>query len=169
MGPLCKLWGTSCRQLQSLSCLQGPNLQATCGPKPSFICLHPKTSFTTSSSNTFSFTADQIVSLVTSVVIQVALPQLCTKNLSEKQVQAKSDLPKQIAETSKKCLGDNIEGKDVFESIISRPAPPPSASFVFRSTLIEKTKAPLKASTVLSKVTPAPLISSSSSTKLTKT
>ena len=40
-------------------------------------------------SNTFSFTADQIVFLVTSVVIQVALPQLCTKNLPEKQVQAK--------------------------------------------------------------------------------
>ena len=36
--------------------------------------------------NTCNFTADQIVSLVTSVVIQVAIPQ--TKNLPEKQVQA---------------------------------------------------------------------------------
>ena len=52
-------------------------------------------------SNTFNFTAEQIVSLVTNVVIQVALPQLCTKNLPEKQVQAKSDLSKQIAETAK--------------------------------------------------------------------
>ena len=76
-------------------------------------------------SNTFSFTAEQIVSLVTNVVIQIAQPQLCTKNLPEKQVQAKSDLSKQIAETAKKCLGVNIQGKDVFESIISRPAPLP--------------------------------------------
>ena len=30
-------------------------------------------------SNTFSFTAEQIVSLVTNVVIQIAQPQLCTK------------------------------------------------------------------------------------------
>ena len=52
-------------------------------------------------SNTFSFTAEQIVSLVTNVVIQIAQPQLCTKNLPEKQVQAKSDLSKQIAETAK--------------------------------------------------------------------
>ena len=55
-------------------------------------------------SNTFSFTAEQIVSLVTNVVIQIAQPQLCTKNLPEKQTQAKSDLSKQIAETAKKCL-----------------------------------------------------------------
>ena len=45
-------------------------------------------------SNTFSFTVEQIVSLVTNVVIQIAQPQLCTKNLPEKQVQAKSDLSK---------------------------------------------------------------------------
>ena len=42
--------------------------------------------------NTFNFTAEQIVSLVTNVVIQIAQPQLCTKNLPEKQVQTKSDL-----------------------------------------------------------------------------
>ena len=81
--------------------------------------------------NTFNFTAEQTVSLVRNVVIQIAQPQLCTTNLPEKQVQAKSDLSKQIAETAKKCLGVNIEGKDVFES-----------------TLVEKKKAPLKASTV---------------------
>ena len=52
-------------------------------------------------SNTFNFTADQIISLVTNVVIQVAQPQLCPKNLPEKLVQAKSDLSKQIAETAK--------------------------------------------------------------------
>ena len=75
-------------------------------------------------SNTFNFTAEQIASLVTNVVIQVALPQLCTKNLPEMQVQAKSDLSKQIAEAAKKCLGVNIEGKEVFESIILRPALP---------------------------------------------
>ena len=95
-----------------------------------------KTSFTTTSNNTFNFTAEQIVSLVTNVVIQIAQPQLCTKNLPEKQVQVKSYLSKQIAETAKKCLGINIEGKDVFESIISRPAPPPPAPFVFSSTLV---------------------------------
>ena len=95
-------------------------------------------------SNTFNFTADQIVSLVKNVVIQVALPQLCTKNLPEKQVLAKSDLSKQIAETAKKCLGVRIKGKDVFESTISRPAPRPPAPFVFSSKLVEKKKAPPK-------------------------
>ena len=115
-------------------------------------------------SNTFNFTAEQIVSLLTNVVIQVALPQLCTKSLPEKQVQAKSDLSRQIAETAKKCLGVSINGKEVFESIILRPALPPPAPFVFSSTLVEKKKAPLKASTVL-KVTPTP----SSSTKSSKT
>ena len=51
--------------------------------------------------NTFNFTVEQIISLVTNVVIQVAQPQLCTKNLPEKLGQAKSDLSKQIAETAK--------------------------------------------------------------------
>ena len=72
------------------------------------------------------------------MVIEVAQPQLCTKNLTEKQVQVKSDLSKQIAETAKKCLGVNIQGKDVFESIISWPAPPPPTPFVFSSSLVEK-------------------------------
>ena len=54
-----------------------------------------------SPSNTINFTEEQIVSLVTNVVIQIAQPQLCTKNLPEKQVQVKSDLSKQIAETAK--------------------------------------------------------------------
>ena len=52
-------------------------------------------------SNTFNFSVEQIVSLVTNVVIQIALPQLCIKNLHEKQVQVKSGLSKQIAETAK--------------------------------------------------------------------
>ena len=56
-------------------------------------------------SNTFNFTTDQIVSLVTNVVIQVALPQLCTKNLPEKQGQAKSDLSKQIESSSQSFYG----------------------------------------------------------------
>ena len=101
--------------------------------------------------NTFNFTAEQTVSLVRNVVIQIAQPQLCTTNLPEKQVQAEFDLSKQIAETAKKCLGVNIEGKDVFES-----------------TLVEKKKAPLKASTVLNKITPTPVATSSNSTKSTK-
>ena len=119
--------------------------------------------------NTLNFTAEQIVSLVTNVVLQIAQPQLCTKNLPEKQVQAKSDLSKQIAETAIKCLGVNIAGKDVFESIISRPAPHPPAPFVFSSTLVEKKKAPpLKASTILNKATPPFVTPSSNSTKSTK-
>ena len=119
--------------------------------------------------NTFNFTAEQIVSLVTNVVLQIAQPQLCTKNLPQKQVKAKSDLSKQIAETAKKCLGVNIQGKDVFESIISRPAPPPPAPFVFSSTLAEKKKVPLlKASTVLNKVTPQLVTPSTNSIKSTK-
>ena len=64
--------------------------------------LNPKTSLTITPSNTFNFTTEQIVSLVKNVVIQVALPNLCTKNLPEKQVQVKSDLSRQIAETAKK-------------------------------------------------------------------
>ena len=107
--------------------------------------------------------------MVTNVVLQIAQPQLCTKTLPEKQVQAKSDLSKQIAETAKKCLRANISGKDVFESIISRPAPPPTAPFVFSFTLVEKKKPPLlKASTVLNKATPPPVTPSSNSTKSTK-
>ena len=98
------------------------------------------------------------------MVIQVTVPQLCTKNLPKKQVLVKSDLSRQIAETAKKCLGVSIEGKEVFESIISWPAPPPPVPFVFSSTLVEKKKAPLKASMVL-KVTPTP----SGSTKSTNT
>ena len=78
--------------------------------------------------NTFNFTAEQIVSLLTNVVLQIAQPQLCTKNLPEKQVQAKSDLSKQIAETAKKYLRVNIQGKDVFESIsFTASSPSPSA------------------------------------------
>ena len=114
--------------------------------------------------NTFNFTAEQIVSLVTNVVLQIAQPQLCTKNLPEKQVQAKSDLSKKIAETAKKCLGVNIAGKDMFESIISRPAPPPPAPFVFSSTLVEKKKDP----TILYMATPPLVTPSSNSTKSTK-
>ena len=90
-----------------------------------FLCLYSKKAPPPPPSNTFNFTAEQIVSQVTNVVIQIVQPQLCTKNLPEKQVQAKSDLSKQIAETAKKCLGVNVGGKDVFESIISRPAPLP--------------------------------------------
>ena len=119
--------------------------------------------------NIFNFTAEQIVSLVTNVVLQIAQPQLCTKKLPEKQVQAKSDLSKQIAETAKKFLGVSISGKDVFESIISRPAPPSPAPFVFSSTLVEKKKAPLlKASTVWNKATPQLVTPSSNSTRSTK-
>ena len=119
--------------------------------------------------NTFNFTAEQIISLVTNVVLQIAQPQLCTKTLPEKQVQEKSDLSKQITETAKKCLGVNISGKDVFESIISRPAPPPPAPFVFSSPLAEEKKAPLlKASTVLNKATPQLVTPLSNSTKSTK-
>ena len=119
--------------------------------------------------NTLNFTAKQIVSLVTNVVLQIAQPQLCTKNLPEKQVQAKSDLSKQIAETAKKCLGVNIAGKNVFESIISRPAPTSPAPFVFSSTLVEKKKAPpLKASTILNKATTPLVTPSSNSTKSAK-
>ena len=40
-------------------------------------------------SNTFNFTVEQIVSLVTNVVKQIAQPKLCTKNVPEKQVQVK--------------------------------------------------------------------------------
>ena len=86
------------------------------------------------------------------MVVQVAQLQLCTKNLPEKLVQAKSDLLKQIAETAKKCLGVNIEGKQVFESIISRPAPPTPAPFVLSSMLVEKKKVPLNSSRILNQI-----------------
>ena len=100
--------------------------------------------------NTYTFTPEQIVSLVTNVVLNIAQPQICNKGLPVELVQAKSDLSKQTAETAAKCLGVNIEGKEVFKSIISRPTPSPPALFTFSSTqLVEKKKAPLKASTVL--------------------
>ena len=63
----------------------------------------------------------------------------------------------------------NIAGKDVFESIISRPALLPPAPFVFSSMLVEKKKAPLlKASTVLNKVVPPLVTLSSNTTKTTR-
>ena len=77
--------------------------------------------------NTFNFTAEKIVSLVTNVVIQITQPQLYTKNLPEKTSTGKIRSVKADRRESKKCLGVNIEGKDMFESIISRPSPLPSA------------------------------------------
>ena len=56
-------------------------------------------------SNTFNFTAEQIVSLVTNVVIQIAQAQPCTKILPEKEVQAKSDLFQFLAGTAKNAWG----------------------------------------------------------------
>ena len=90
-----------------------------------FLRLHTYTSFTTTSQQHIQFYCRANCLPGHKMVIQIAQPLLFTKNLPEKQVQAKSDLSKQIAETAKKCLGVNIEGKDVFESIISRPAPLP--------------------------------------------
>ena len=84
------------------------------------------------------------------MVNQIAQPQLCTKNQPQKQVEAKSDLSKQIAEAAKKCLAVNIEGKDVFESIISLPAPPPQRLLSSAPRWLRK-KVPLKASTVLTR------------------
>ena len=98
--------------------------------------------------NTFNFTAEKIVSLVTNVVIQIAQPQLCTKNLPEKQI------------PSVKTDHRNRE-KMLFDSIISRPVPPPPAPFVFSSTP--------KASTVLNKAASSLASSSLSCTKSTKT
>ena len=92
------------------------------------------------------------------------VPKICLKNKYRQ-----NPIYQNIAETAKKCLGVNISGKDVFESIISRPAPPPPAPFVFSSTLVEKKKAPLlKASTVLNKAIPQLVTPSSNSTKSTK-
>ena len=48
-------------------------------------------------SNTLNFTNKNS----SAMVIQIAQPQLCTKNLPEKEVQVKSDISKQIAETAK--------------------------------------------------------------------
>ena len=56
----------------------------------------------------------------------------------------------------------------MFESIISRPSPPPPAPFVFSSTMVEKTKTPLIASTVLNNAAPSLASSSSHSTNSTK-
>ena len=71
--------------------------------KTDFLCISPETSFTPPTSNTFNFTAEQIVSLDTNVVIQIAQPQLCTKNLPEKQVKAKSDFSKCV-----NCRGPHV-------------------------------------------------------------
>ena len=81
--------------------------------------------------NTYSFSTEQFVSLVTNMVLKVALPQFCNKSLPEKLIQAKSELSNQIAETASTISGVNIEGKEVFESIISRPAPPAQPPLLF--------------------------------------
>ena len=93
------------------------------------------------------------------------VPKTCLKNKYRQNPICQNRLWKQ----PKKCLGINIAGKDVFESIISRPASPPPAPFVFSSTLVEKKKAPLlKASTVLNKAVSPSVTLSSNTTKTTK-
>ena len=93
------------------------------------------------------------------------VPKTCMKNKYRQNPIYQNRSQKQ----PKKCLGVNIAGKDVFESIISRPAPPPPAPFVFSSTLVERKKAPLlKASTILNKATPPLVTPSSNFTKSTK-
>ena len=62
--------------------------------------------------STFNFTAEQIVSLVTNVVLQIAQPQLCTKNLPEKQVQAKSDL----SDVSEKSESEKSDVSAIYRS-----------------------------------------------------
>ena len=103
-------------------------------------------------SNTFNFTADQIVSLVTDVVIQVALPQLCTKTCLKSKCMPNPTCLNRLQKRPKECLRVNIESKDVFRYIISRQAPPLPAPFVFSSMLVEKKIEPFKASTVLTPI-----------------
>ena len=94
-------------------------------PKPSLLCLHPKTSFTTTSQqHTQFYSRSNCIPGYKRGNTSRSTTDLY-QNLPEKRVRAKSDLSKQTAETAKKCLGVNIEGTDVFESIISRPAAPP--------------------------------------------
>ena len=75
--------GTSCRQLQRLSCLQDQAFRQHVVQKQVSCASILKQASPPPPSNTFNFTAEQIVSLVTNVLIQVALPQLFTKNLPE--------------------------------------------------------------------------------------
>ena len=92
------------------------------------------------------------------------VPKTCLKNKYRQ-----NPIYQNRSQKQPKNVGVNIAGKDVFESIISRPAPPPPTPFVFSSTLVEKKKAPLlKASTILNKATPPLVTPSSNSTKSTK-
>ena len=61
--------------------------------------------------NTFNFTAEKIVSLVTNVVIQITQPQLYTKNMPEKTSTGKFRSVIADRRKSKKCLGLILKAK----------------------------------------------------------
>ena len=60
--------------------------------------------------HTFSFTADQLITFVATVAIQVAQPQVCSTNAQKDAVDKKLSLCGQISETAKSRLGISISG-----------------------------------------------------------
>ena len=103
------------------------------------------------------------------MVLQIAQPQLCTKTLPEKQVQAKSDLSNRSQKQQKNVWGSIFQAKTCLSPSFHSQLLLPLRNFVFSSMLAEKKKAPLlKASTVLNKATPQLATPLSNSTKSTK-
>ena len=76
---------------------------------------------------TFTFTAEQLTKFVAKVVIQIAQPQVCYLNPQQDTLDLKSSMCHKVSNTAKTILKIGITGKDLFESIdpLSTPAPPP--------------------------------------------
>ena len=77
-------------------------------------------------SQTFSFTAEQLTKFVANVVIQIPQPQVCYPNPRQDMLDLKSSMCRKISNAAKTILSVDITGKDLFESIgfLSAPAPP---------------------------------------------
>ena len=73
--------------------------------------------------DTFSFTADQLIKFVATVVIQIAQPQVCYSNAAKDAVDNKSSLRRRVSEAAKIQLGISISGSDLFDAIGSVRAP----------------------------------------------
>ena len=76
---------------------------------------------------TFTFTAEQLTKFVANVVIQVAQPQMCYPNPKQNTPDLKSSMCRKVSDAAKTILKIDITGKNLFESIgpLSAPAPPP--------------------------------------------
>ena len=75
---------------------------------------------------TFTFTAEQLTKFIANVVIQIAQPQVCYPNPKQDTLDLKSSMCCKVSHAANNILKFDITAKDLFESIgpLSAPAPP---------------------------------------------